>query len=236
LGKDKDIKYLIIAGGKSVNGELIQYLAAGVDKIVCADSGAEIARRTDIVPNAIIGDLDSVSEGTLAYFKRMDLMEVIEDQGQESTDLEKALLLALNQGANKIIITCATGNRMDHFLYNISLLSKFHNKADITLIDDYDIVVLKKDSFTDKCTPGERISLIPWGGKVKNVATDGLKYKITGKDMQAGVLESISNEATADTFSVSFTSGMVLLIRSLKKLEKRDSRQIKIDFNSQLLQ
>jgi len=232
MADKKEIKFLIIAGGKPLEGDFIRHLPNGVDKIICVDSGAEIARRADLTPNSIIGDMDSISEGTLAYFKRMELMEVIVDREQETTDLEKALVLAIDQGATKIIMACATGNRMDQFLHNIGLMSKFHDQADIILIDDYDVAVLKKESFTEKCIPGERISLIPWNGKVTEVYTSGLKYEIAKRDLETGIMESISNEVSGDNFTVKFKSGIIILIRSSKKPGIWDSRQMKINFNN----
>ena len=224
------MRYLIIAGGDTVQPELLLSLAKNADRIICADFGAETARRNNILPNAIIGDFDSLSEGTIAYFKRIDMMEVIEVCDQETTDLEKSLILALSREAGEIIITCATGKRNDHLLHNIGLLQKYHDKASLCIIDDNDRIELKWRSFELECAPGERISLIPWGGKVEKVFTDGLSYPLTGEDLVPGRLESISNETTGESFSVKFTKGYLVLIRQLKKITHADPKQIRIDF------
>ena len=224
------MKYLIIAGGEAVQPDLLLRLSKQADRIICADSGAEIARRNNIVPNAIIGDFDSLSEGTITYFKRNEMMEVIEAYEQENTDLEKALILCLSRDAAEIIITCATGLRNDHLLHNIGLLMKYQDRAELSIIDDTDKLQIKSESFEMECSPGERISLIPWGGIVKNVTTKGLSYPIYGDDLIPGRFESISNEAEGDSFSVNFDSGIIVLIRQISKSSFADPKQIKMDF------
>ena len=56
--------------------------------IVCADGGANHARRLGITPDIIIGDLDSITASTKNYFKKIPLVLVAD---QYSTDLEKAI-------------------------------------------------------------------------------------------------------------------------------------------------
>jgi len=207
------MRFLIIAGGAPVKAELLRMLAESSDRIVCADSGAEAARRCDIVPHTIIGDFDSVSEGTLIYFKQNRSLEVVEAYDQNTTDLEKAIIHSLSRGADEITITCATGVRSDHLLHIFGLLVKYRERTGITIVDDEDVIALRTKSFEEKCSPRERVSLIPWNGRVKGVVSGELKYPLSGEDLETGGLESVSNETTGGQFSVSFNGGMLLLIR-----------------------
>lgn len=224
------MRFLIIAGAEPVETELLLALSRRADRIVCADAGAEVARRHDLMPDAIVGDFDSVSEGTLTFFKKNELMEIVEAYDQDTTDLEKAIILALDRGASEITITCATGDRNDHYLHNFGLLVKYHGRAAISIIDNDDVITLKTESFEEKCAPGEGVSLIPWGGKVGKVVTTGLKYPLYNEDLATGGRESVSNETLGDVFTVDFDSGMLLLIRHHRKLEVKDERQIIFDF------
>jgi thiamine pyrophosphokinase len=218
------MRFLIIAGGAPVKSELLKELSAISEKIICADQGAETARRNNITPDAIIGDFDSVSEGTLALYKKTVLTDIVESYNQDMTDLEKSILLALEQGATEIDITCATGKQNDHFLHSLGLLAKYNSNARLAIIGDEDVITLNTTPFHSDCHPGERISLIPWGGKVQNVSTAGLKYALNREDLIPGLKESISNETLEEHFSVEFDSGMLLLIRENRLFENKDHK------------
>ena len=204
---------LIIAGGAPVSTELLDKLLDTEDLIICADSGAEIARKEWIIPDYIVGDFDSVKPKILDYFRRTDEVEIIHIADQETTDLEKAINLALKCKADIIRITAAGGSRADHFLHNIGLLFKYGRKAEMFIVDDENCLEFKRASFTADCSPRERVSLLAWNGVVRGVTTSGLRYPLNSENLVPGERESISNETTGYEFSVSFASGELLLIR-----------------------
>lgn len=204
---------LILAGGSPVKPALLKKLCRRADRVICADSGAEAARKSGLSPNAVVGDLDSVSEETLHFF-RLNGIEIIEISEQESTDLEKAVNLALKWGASDITITGITGQRSDHFLHALGLLIKYREAASMRIVDDSDVIRLLWEPVECECAPGERISLLPWGTRtVERVTTIGLEFPLRGENMTAGGLESISNRTTGDRFRIDFDSGMLLMIR-----------------------
>jgi thiamine pyrophosphokinase len=212
------MKILIISGSAHVSAKTLKKLARWADKIICADSGGETARNEGIAPDAIIGDFDSISPDTLDYFRNMGGTELINLKEQESTDIEKAINLALQWGTREIRITGVSGRRNDHFLHTLGLLLRFKDQAEIILVDDDDIISLKCESFSETCHPGERVSLIPWGGTMHQVSTTGLKYPLIEENLIPGYRESISNETTGDDFQVRFKGGMIMLFREARIL------------------
>ena len=202
----------------AVKTNLLRRLATWSDRVICADQGAEAARKAEVKPSAIIGDFDSISRNTMAYYNRIKDVTLINIQEQETTDLEKAVKLALNLRATSITITCAGGRRSDHFLHALGLLIKYESKALMRIVDDYDVISLKTKPFREKCQMGERISLIPFSGAVKNVTTIGLKYPLMSEDLIPGRRESISNVASRDYYRVDFDSGMMLVFKSPETL------------------
>jgi len=63
-------KCIIIANGKCPKKSEIKYFVKqGYSTIICADGGSNSAMKLKIIPDYIIGDLDSVEESTLKYFK-----------------------------------------------------------------------------------------------------------------------------------------------------------------------
>ena len=212
------MRILIIGGGMAVKTNLLRRLASWADQVICADQGAEAARIAEVEPSAIIGDFDSISRNTLAFYDKKKDVTLINIQEQETTDLEKAVKLALSLRATSITITCAGGRRCDHFLHTLGLLIKYEAKALMRIVDDYDVISLKTKPFREKCQMGQRISLIPFSGAVKNVTTIGLKYPLMGEDLVPGQRESISNVASRDYYGVDFDSGMMLVFKSPETL------------------
>lgn len=208
------MRILIIGGGNAVSQQLFRKLCSWAEQVICADAGAEIARQNNFTPTAVVGDFDSISRNTLAYFERKEDVALINIQEQDTTDMEKSIKLALNLGASHITLTCVGGKRNDHFMHTLGLMLKFDSKAAFKIVDDDDIIYLKTQSFREKCMVGERVSLIPYGGIVKNVSTSGLKYQLINEDLTPGVRESISNLTIRDIFSVNFTSGTILLFKN----------------------
>ena len=213
------MKILIIAAGTPISLGLLKLLVQRADRCICADSGAEIFRKAGLIPDGIIGDFDSVSPETLRHYRETGKVEIIRLEEQETTDLEKALNLALKWGGKAITISCISGGRGDHFLNALGLLIKYKDDAAITIVDDYNTIKLRCSPFTENCRPGERISIIPWGvSRVEDVVTEGLEYPLNHEDLISGLRESISNRTSGNSFTVDFKSGILLLFRSIDSL------------------
>ena len=61
-------KCIIIANGKSPTRRVVEYFfKKGFNTIICADGGANSAKKIGVIPDFIIGDLDSVENKVLKY-------------------------------------------------------------------------------------------------------------------------------------------------------------------------
>ena len=114
------MRALIVANGSIPSSGFCKKLARTARPIIAADGGADSCIKAGVVPDYVIGDLDSISAKAKSRFKG----KILHDRGQDSTDLEKALRLAKKLGCKAIDIIGATGKRLDHTLSNIITLSK----------------------------------------------------------------------------------------------------------------
>ena len=218
-------KILIIGAGAPANPSLMRKLEIWANAIICADAGADTARRLDMYPVAVIGDFDSISKETLNYYNKREEISLINILEQETTDMEKAIVFTMGSGKiEDIIIAGAGGSRSDHFLHTVGLMYKYRNKTSIRIIDTESIISLKQSSFRESCRVGERISLIPYGGDVTNVGTIGLKFPIQGQNLSPGEFESISNQAASESISVNFDSGNLLFYRNAETVISNEIR------------
>ncbi|MDA0987230.1 MAG: thiamine diphosphokinase [Bacteroidetes bacterium] len=200
-------KALVICNGVAPNQKHLTNYANECDFIICADGGANIARKAKLKPNLIIGDLDSIEPETKKYFSRVPTLLL---QDQYSTDLEKALTYLVNRKFNSAIVVGATGKRLDHTMANYSIYSKYSKFISLLFIDEQATIHLVKNKIELIVERGQQISLSPLG-KCTGVKTTGLQYPLFGETLAIGLREGISNIATSKKISVTVAKGELLL-------------------------
>jgi thiamine pyrophosphokinase len=203
---------LIIANGSTPSRELLEEFVEERMFVVCADGGANRARRMGIAPSVIIGDFDSITKATLRYFGTVGLRHMPD---QNSTDLEKAITFCIREGRHAITIVGATGDRLDHATGALGCFKKFGGKADLTVVDDVCEITRIKKRVSFEAIAGEKISLIPLD-RCSGITTLGLLYSLKNETLELGVREGISNAATGTRVSVSVKRGTLLLCRFRK--------------------
>lgn len=205
----KTIRALIIADGVHPSAATIRSLWRETDVTVCADGGANFARRIGIRPDIILGDLDSITPQTIRKFRNVPLMFV---DDQETTDLEKAILYCLSKKATSIAITGGLGSRIDHATGSLGCLKKYSSRCGITLYDSVGLIIPVNKSIRIRTKPRQQISLIPLT-RCTGVTTKNLKYPLTHESLELGVREGISNEATSSIVTVWVRHGTLFLYK-----------------------
>jgi thiamine pyrophosphokinase len=180
-------------------------------KLIAADGSAETLLKFNIEPDFIIGDLDSVSDSTLSYFKTRG-SKIIRVKEQEHNDFEKSLKFALKNGLTNIAVIGFGGKRNDHLLNNYSILKKYSSECRIKLIDSqFEIFFLPK-SYSFRYRIGKEISLIAFP-KAGGIYTHGLKYVLKNGELIFGEREGALNEASEKNVSISFRTGGILIFK-----------------------
>jgi thiamine pyrophosphokinase len=134
---------------------------------------------------------------------------------KDETDLELAIEAALEQGAASIQIVAALGDRLDHTLGNIYLLTQPRLASlDVRLMDGEQEVFLIRNETTLSGQPGQIVSLIPLMGPVPGVTTGQLAYPLRHETLYPDKTRGISNVMTAETATVSIDDGILLCIHT----------------------
>lgn len=197
---------LILCNGRPPSHELFHEFRARSDLFIAADGGGNIARTLDAMPDIVIGDMDSFVS------HEEETVEINHQPGQETNDLEKALIYARENEGTHINILGATGYRLDHTLKNLSVLIQFHSHfEDIVLHDDYGTTKLLTKEFVAQLPVGTQISLFPLSGKVEGVHTKGLKYPLEKETLENGVRDGSSNEVVSNPVKITHEVGDLLL-------------------------
>lgn len=200
---------LLIGNGAPVSHRLLQQLAREADYIAVADAGAEQALSAKIVPDTVIGDLDSLSAKTYEQLaKRCVPMEKVDNQN--NTDLAKALDFLCKRRCRRVTLAGFIGGRVDFSLGNLLALYPYAKKLELCVAaDNWRIYpVYHQRAFTARL--GARVSLLPLTA-CYGVTLQGLQYPLKQARLSLGTTRTLSNVATATRFTVSLTRGVLLV-------------------------
>ena len=105
------------------------------DKIFCADGGAKYTYQLNLMPELILGDLDSISEEIIEFYREHDTKFKKFPAEKNKSDTELLLETVLDRGHEEIILLAALGGRFDHALANLYLLEgMFRKQAEIKIV------------------------------------------------------------------------------------------------------
>ncbi|OSP56702.1 thiamine diphosphokinase [Pseudoruegeria sp. SK021] len=196
-----DVPVTLAGGGDLLSSDLRDCLALA-PRLVAADGGADRLLVLGALPEAVIGDMDSISKAGRAALPRDVLYPVAE---QDSTDFEKCLTRV---HAPIILALGVLGPRSDHALAAYNTLVRHPDRRCI-LVDDSDIVLLAPPSLSLDLAPETRVSLFPMaplGGR-----STGLFWPIDGLEFAPNLQTGTSNRATGPV-RLEFDAAAMLLI------------------------
>lgn len=190
---------LMIVGGGAVDLQLLRGLSRAVSGLVGADSGVDRIVEAGLVPDAVIGDLDSVADlSALPSATR-----VVEIADQNSTDFEKALSMT---EAPLTIALGMTGGRFDHTMAALHAVTCWAPRRRIILVDEHDLALGVAGSLRLRVGAGSRVSIYPLG-RTSFARSAGLLYPLDGLVMEQGRKIGTSNSAVADEIEIEVAEG-----------------------------
>jgi thiamine pyrophosphokinase len=185
---------LVIVGGGGVDRDLLRDLHASGGHLVGADGGADEIVAAGLMPEAIIGDFDSLRNAE-AWLGRTRLVRIAE---QETTDFEKALY---STRAPVTVALGMTGRRFDHTLAALDAVARHARERSIILVDEADLVLAVSGPFSFAVGPKERVSVHPLA-PIRFRRSVGLRYPLDGLRLAPGERSGTSNEAVDGPFRI----------------------------------
>lgn len=208
-----DKRAVLFANGQARPGFEINLLPG--DFLVAVDGGLRHLKRLGLKPDLLIGDLDSVDAAELAKIVDAGIEVRRFPPAKDQTDLELALEYALKNDYAQIVIAYPFGDRVDHTLGNLNLLTRPDLAGKTFSLDDGQVEARLLDKSAQlSANPGNLISLIPWGESVEGITTKGLEYPLINETLVPWQTRGISNVALADSIDIDFKSGCLLVIRT----------------------
>jgi thiamine pyrophosphokinase len=204
---------IIFANGILANPDSARRLIRADDRILAADGGTRHARTLGLIPSAIIGDLDSIPQEERRTMKEAGVQFIQHPRNKDETDLELALNYAVKMEYREIIIVAALGGRLDQTLGNLALLTNVQlSNLNVKLDDGVEETFFCRDQSHVEGRRGDLISLIPWGGEVRGVCTEGLRWPLLDETLYPHKTRGISNELLGEITSIKIETGLLLIV------------------------
>lgn len=185
---------VILSGPGDLDFGQLEKLAEQGFTVIAADGGANALLGRGIVPNAIIGDFDSVDE-VACQGKGIKLVRLNE---QNSTDFEKCLY---SIKAPLFLALGFTGGRFDHTLAALHVMMKYRADKPVILLSGSDISFVQCGEAKFKSRIKQTISIFPLEA-ISFERSRGLEYALDGLTFELGSHIGISNRAIAENIQI----------------------------------
>lgn len=197
-----------------------------IDLLICADGGANLAISSGVMPDVLVGDLDSITQNNLEKCQESNIIIKKFYSQKDETDLELAMeyaqvyLESYGNPNDEIFLYAAGGKRLDHLQGNIALMLGSAQKGRrIKMIDKtYDAwIMLSSEEIVKGCV-GQEISLLALSEETK-VSSQGLFYQLDNLVLLQSATRGISNVLTKEKIQIKVHKGnlLVVLIKEKKQ-------------------
>ena len=181
------------------------------DFVIAADGGFCHLRNAGIKPDVLIGDFDS-----LGHIPD-DVDEVMQlPPEKDLTDTQVAVDLAIEKGADEIVIVGSTAGRLDHALSNLAILEKYWgNRIPMYIVNGQNRVrFIRNSGFIVVRSKYKYFSIIVADEKVKGVSIEGAKYPLVNQTMTRIHQYAVSNEIVKNAALINVKKGGLYIIES----------------------
>jgi len=167
-----------------------------------------------IIPDYIVGDLDSIEEKVLNYFKDTETIFKKFNSEKDETDTELGILLCNSLKCKTIDIIGALGGRIDHTISNINILCYMKNlRICGRIIAEKEIIyIIENESINLSLKSGSIISIIPIKNDSLGVTLKGFKYNLDNYDIRFSSPIGISNVAKNENCFIEVKKGSLLIV------------------------
>ena len=205
------MRAFIYTGG-TVRIESITEHPKADDLCIAADQGYHTAKALGERIDLLLGDFDSI--GSVPGDEGMEIQRVPAEK--DYTDTQLAVEIALERGADEIIIIGGLSGRLDHTLSTLAILEDLNTRGVYGTVTDGQnrARYMKSTSTLIARSPYKYLSLIAADEVVKGVDIEGCKYPLKKATLRRRNQFAVSNEITGNVAFIAVKKGGVFIIES----------------------
>ncbi len=203
---DKEFDAVILANGQYPTHETPVRVLRRAKYLLCCDGAAVKHLGKGRVPDAVVGDLDSLPIEVKSVFAD----KLHHDPDQNSNDLTKAIMFCRKNGFKSVAIIGATGLREDHTIGNVALMVSYAQQGmEVVMVTDTGVLLPMLSSGVVQSFEGQQVSLFSFDPQTK-LTTQNLKYPLTNATLDMW-WQGTLNESLGNQFSLEFAPGPLVV-------------------------
>jgi thiamine pyrophosphokinase len=204
----------VFLNGAPDSAALIQEVASRAEVVVAADGGARYALDAGIVPDLVVGDMDSLGEDLAREVERRGASLEHHRVRKDKMDGHLAVLAARERGATAADLLCAVGGRFGA-LFAVPHILLAAERIDLrsTVMADWGrMFVIEADTRTVEGVPQDSVSIFPLAGPATGVTLEGFVYPLEDARLEPGDTLGFHNELIGREARISVRDGALLVV------------------------
>jgi thiamine pyrophosphokinase len=194
--------------------DLLRSVAGRADLVVAADGGARYALDAGMVPDLVVGDMDSLGEAGVREVEGRGALLERHPIRKDKMDGHLAIIAAGERGATDVDLLCATGGSVSSFFaVPHILLAAERMGLRATMVAGWgQAFVLEAGSRKVSGDPRDSVSVFPLTGPAAGVSLEGFSYPLEDARLEIGDTLGFHNELVDRVGRVSVEEGALLVI------------------------
>ncbi len=208
-------KIVVIVGGGTFSKKYLGMMRPQ-DYVIGVDRAAYWLIRQGRRPDIAIGDFDSVTEEEFSFIKKSVPVMKQFPKNKDQTDMELAVLHAIEKRATDVLIYGGTGSRLDHTFVTWQLLELLLTaRIQHQLVNETNRVRMVDKGRTILVSGGEYkyVSVIPYTATI-SLTLSGFIYNLPKTTLLRGTTRGISNEIAGRQARITIYSGKAWVVES----------------------
>ena len=204
----------IFLNGSPDSSDLLRRVAGRADLVVAADGGARYALEAGVVPDLVVGDMDSLGEALTLEVERLGAALEIHRSRKDKMDGQLAVLAARERGATAADLLCTVGGRLGALIAvpHILLAAERIGLRSTVVADRGKMFVIEAGSRTLQGDPRDSVSIFPLSGLATGVTLEGMEYPLENASLEPGDTLGFHNELIGREATVSVEEGSLLVV------------------------
>jgi thiamine pyrophosphokinase len=205
---------LLVANGTPPKRALFNLIQRRADRLIALDGGLGFFYRLGVVPDEVLGDLDSVDAAWVAWAKDHGA-RIHRQPSTTEPDFAKGLKLCRKQGLSRVLVTGCLGNRLDHVFSAAQWVFAVPGLEAHLITDVMAVFPLRGRCTRALTVPPEHA--VSWFGfpEASGCSVSGVQWSFRNRTLSMDGFHSLSNRSVDEVIQVSQSAGRSLLMAGI---------------------